>query len=816
MVYTYSDEELERIVDGVQPSESKFINLYVRVQIRSYEQFQRSDIRKEDYRNVVWQLVLAYLFAESHTRFSRKQIMVHTLRGLSAHFNFTFSDMARLLTESIQELEQTVGQLPELWGLLKEIRQDVQAGFQALDGDYRSHLIKEILSALRFGGKGDLGYPLSCEHLVYVLSDLLSCRNLLRELQETQIHRLVGIIIPLEKDYILSYASLLDHHKETAILAGKAGSEFRVLKWEFIFVVLLSAPVSAFSRKQFVLSVLQRLAAHYNLSITELIRFLTDDVELRQTYLSSAIFAVLRELGDELNPGKKQNVLKNPSFEDWVDFLYIPEIARKFINNHTEKQVKNLIVYLLPAHSEFIINYALLLDKGYSNGLLEGKAGGEFRTLKWEFILSCFFYDRNVAFHQKLFVYSVLKKLAAHYNQDVVLLIGYFLNEYPSVMESFPFTGLKTILKELYEEHLLPLKDVNVIRSKSAKELEQWAVYLFGGNPFMAGRQESYQIKWLMFFLEERNDIFRTLWKEGRLNIAVILQIVNRTPELRHLWLRRIGDSRLFEIYRRWLAVYSALKASFGEFGFLEPVAEYLSAWMVELTARPYLAWSETEIVRFLTERIRRSIPPGYVALLERLQLIGNNDITEIINQVKEFKKENEMEQEIMVDNAGVLLLFPFLSRAFKMNNWLDDINPRKFKDEPSRIRAIFFLQYLVYGKEDKYPETALFLNKVLVGGNFNTPLPSQLDLTDAEKHLADSMIEQVKSHWDKVRNISSTAFRQSFLQRKGKLTYISEHKKWTAKIEERAYDVLLQSLPWNYKLCPIVYSNEMIEVIWR
>lgn len=818
LVYSYSDEELERIVEIVQPSESKFIHLYVRVQIRSYESFHRPDIRKEDYRNVLWKLVLAYLFAESHTRFSRKQIIIHTLRGLSAHFNFTFFDMTRLLTESIRDLEQKVEQLPELWSLLKEIRQDVKTEFQTLDGDYRSHLVKEILAALRLGGKGDLVGTLSYEHLVYVLSDSLCCRNLLRELQELQIYLLIGIIIPSEKDYILSYARLLDHHKESGTLTGKSGSEFRILKWEFIFAVLLSAPISAFNRKYFVLGVLQRLAAHYNLSITELIRFLLEDIELRRTYLSSEIFPVLQELNQELNPSKERDTLKEISYEDWRVILSIPEVARKFISEHTEQQIRQVIIYLSPTQGEFIINYAALLEKGYSAGLLEGKAGGEFHALKWEFILSCFFYDKSIVSHQKYFVYFVLKQLAAHYNQNVVQLIGYFLNEFTSIWVESSFSGLKTILKELYEEHLFPLNDVSMIRTRSAKELEQWAVYLFGENRSVSGRQESYQMKWLVYFLEERSDILRTLWKEGRLDIAYILQIVNRTPALRHLWLRRIGDSRLLEIYRRWLSVYSVLKVQFGEFGFLDPIAEYMAFWMVELTARPYLGWSETEIVRFLTKRIRYHIPPGYTTLLDKVQWIGDKDMKEIIDQIKEFKKENEMEKEFTIENAGLVLLYPFLWRAFKMNDWLADGSIREFKNDEFRIRAIFFMQYLVYGKEEQYSEMQLMLNKVIVGGNMQNPLPGKLDLTDEEKRIGDSLIEGVKGAWDKLQHTSTQALRSSFLQRKGKLTDNTaklDRMSWILKVEGRAYDVLLDSFPWNYKIFPL-NDNNYVRVDWR
>lgn len=168
----YSDEQLEEIVRVVQPSDSKFITLYVRVQIRAYDAMKRSDVTREDYRNVVWTLVLAYLFAEGGGYYNRKQIVMHTIRGLAAHFNMPLVEMVRVLTESLQELEKRVEQLPELWSILKDIRADVKTALWALDGDYHVHLMREVVAALRIGGKGEAEDMLTREHLVGILSEI--------------------------------------------------------------------------------------------------------------------------------------------------------------------------------------------------------------------------------------------------------------------------------------------------------------------------------------------------------------------------------------------------------------------------------------------------------------------------------------------------------------------------------------------------------------------------------------------------------------------------------------------------------------------
>lgn len=125
---------------------------------------------------------------------------------------------------------------------------------------------------------------------------------MLSSLSEEEIHILVGVIIPTEKEFVISYARILGRHKDAAIFSGKAGDEFRLLKWEFIFAVLVRLPASVFSRKVFVLSVLQQLAAHYNLSVGSLILLLVEDEEIRGTFLSVQLLPVLQELKQELIP----------------------------------------------------------------------------------------------------------------------------------------------------------------------------------------------------------------------------------------------------------------------------------------------------------------------------------------------------------------------------------------------------------------------------------------------------------------------------------------------------------------------------------
>lgn len=825
LVWQFSDEELEQIVHVVQPSESKFIILYVRVQIHAYSVLHRPDISREDYRDAVWTLVLAYLFARSGGRFSRKQVVLHTLRGIAAHFNFALVEMIRLLTANVRHLTRRVGQLPEFWAILREIRRDIPAGLRALDGDFHAHLMREVLAALRLEGMkpDDASFFLSFGHISSLLADPDVCRALLRQLREPEIHRLVGILVPAEKEYVISYARVLDKHKEAGVLQGKAGGNFRLLKWEFIFAVLLAMPTSSFSRRLFVLSVLRRLSAHYNLSVTELLRLLRSDEPWKQACFLPELAEILRQLDEELHPHDSESFFARLSPGDWAQLMPVPRLARRFIRTHTEMQIADVLFRLIPGQAPFVLGYAGLLDRSRDRGMLEGKAGGEFRLLKWEFIFACVADGREVAFHQKTFVYTVLQMLAAHYNQQVTDLLSYFLHQLSSLVEALPFAGLRQILRELYEENMLPLAAAGRVRASSDKEIAQWLLALFGTSASLPLGREAWLEKWLVYCLDERSEVFRTLWREGRLDVSLLLSLVNRKPALRQLWLHKIGDKRLLAVYRRWLVLYAALDSRFRGCGFPGPAGDYLASWMVELTSRAYLSWSETEIMRFLAARARRVVPPAWTPLLDKIaHEAGRKDMTEIIEYITELKKEEIMKglkcekDSIDVRNVGVILFNPFLTKLFAQLGYLS-ADRSGFVTEDAQVRAVFLLQYVVYGEEREWPEMELELNKVLVGmTGEHRPLPRRIELEDTEKEWGDKMLEAAMRTWEKMRHTSKYAFRMGFLQREGLVDHYESEAKWEVRVKERAYDMLMDSLPWNFRLAKFPWMQERIEVQWR
>lgn len=182
-----------------------------------------------------------------------------------------------------------------------------------------------------------------------------------------------------------------------------------------------------------------------------------------------------------------------------------------------------------------------------------------------------------------------------------------------------------------------------------------------------------------------------------------------------------------------------------------------------------------------------------------------------------EFNDRNsDIETGIDVKNAGLMLPAIFYPMLYhKLGLFTDD--RKDFKDTESRIRAIFLLQYVVYGEQREWLEADLFLNKLLVGmEDSKESLPRRLELKWEETDLADNMLDAILHQWDKMRNTSPQGFRNAFLQRNGKVIWHADKKSWEVKVEQRAYDVLIDSLPWGYQMLKSPWSKHMITTTWR
>lgn len=193
-----------------------------------------------------------------------------------------------------------------------------------------------------------------------------------------------------------------------------------------------------------------------------------------------------------------------------------------------------------------------------------------------------------------------------------------------------------------------------------------------------------------------------------------------------------------------------------------------------------------------------------FTELLAELK-VSENEVAELVDAVQP--------DYITVTNAGLCLFAPWIIRLFGMLDLLTE-DKKDLKDMDARIRAIFILQRLVTAEQREYKESDLAFNRLLVACPFNIPLPKSLELTGKEIETVESMLVGVKANWPKMANTSVGGFQRSFIERDGQLE--QQEGKWVLTVENKAYDILLDSLPWSYKMIRLPWLKKPISVSWR
>lgn len=204
--------------------------------------------------------------------------------------------------------------------------------------------------------------------------------------------------------------------------------------------------------------------------------------------------------------------------------------------------------------------------------------------------------------------------------------------------------------------------------------------------------------------------------------------------------------------------------------------------------------------------------PPVSLKKKERLPNIISNSkpYTEVESEKEQVKDFLDIEEDtIYIQNAGLVLLHPFLTTYFNRTGLTKE---SKFIDEEAVFKAVHLSQFLVDGKEN-HPEQTLILNKILCGLPLEEPVPAEMVFTEQEKTVSMELLKVVLERWEKLKNTSIEGFRTSFLQREGALTNEEHTRK--LRVAQRGYDVLLQTLPWGIGLIKTPWMDQFLNVEW-
>ena len=312
-----------------------------------------------------------------------------------------------------------------------------------------------------------------------------------------------------------------------------------------------------------------------------------------------------------------------------------------------------------------------------------------------------------------------------------------------------------------------------------------------------------------------KNKIRRVLKLYPKQNIKSSLTLIH--PEL--VSSLKALDSVLIEEYKSSLPLALGLEHWEGviiyTFGYwssksiiLDTLKELLQMFIVQILKQLSM---EKEDLALLLKESRFDLPnPIKQNLIEWTLKSESSSLTNKIiePQIQEINTLDDSES-IFIQNAGLVLLWPFLSRLFDKLNLLDD---KDFIDNVSQQKAVLLTEYLVTGKTD-FQESFLTLNKLICGAPQDMFVDVNIFLEQFELDLCEFLLKSVIKNWEKINNSTISTLRETFLIREGVLRTSSID--FNLSIQKKPFDVLLSTLPWNISMIQTSFMKNRILVDW-
>lgn len=223
----------------------------------------------------------------------------------------------------------------------------------------------------------------------------------------------------------------------------------------------------------------------------------------------------------------------------------------------------------------------------------------------------------------------------------------------------------------------------------------------------------------------------------------------------------------------------------------------------LNLTANNTLSYKASGLAQVTDTRFQATANP----LLAKLPDVGAQTQANLQSHSEPSAAAVAINEGVYIDNAGLVLLHPFLPQFFRALQIADAVNLL----QPER--ALCLLHYLSTGQLSA-AEYELVLPKLLCNIPLTEPVQSYLTLTEQEIAEADVLLAAVIQHWEVLRNTGIDGLRATYLLRSGKISVRADGD-WLLQIENKAYDILLQQLPWGISIVKLPWMQKMLWVEW-
>ena len=126
--------------------------------------------------------------------------------------------------------------------------------------------------------------------------------------------------------------------------------------------------------------------------------------------------------------------------------------------------------------------------------------------------------------------------------------------------------------------------------------------------------------------------------------------------------------------------------------------------------------------------------------------------------------------------------------------------------------KGAHMLQYMVT-KEIGAPEEKLFLNKLLVGLPLDFPMSTDVEVTEADIEVTDSLLRAVANQWSMMKGAPPDQMRATWLVRDGIIKQKEDN--WLLQVEKKGFDLVLRRLPWGLVQVRVPWLEYVVDVEW-
>lgn len=362
--------------------------------------------------------------------------------------------------------------------------------------------------------------------------------------------------------------------------------------------------------------------------------------------------------------------------------------------------------------------------------------------------------------------------------------------------------------------------DVNVL--ESYRTLAHYVEY--GIKPWFISPASTFKPKEIVYTLIEGDktlfNIFLQEIEKTNLNFSRLIQLIPKADFFHkyHLFNQEKEFLSLFEQNLNAHEYHFFLTLWFKNFTILRPSVHQndFKEWFVELN-KQVLAFNEFSSA--LLERIIEQKASSFLIKKVAECIVHNSqkntksvkkELAENIKSDILATKTDLLKNSILLENAGLVLVWPFLSQMFAQLNWLEN---QQFKNKETLQKAVVWLHYLVFNHipED---ESLLLLNKILCGCPIDEVITfDEIFLTKEETVAIEDFKKKILYSWPQLKTTMTESLNDNFFNRTGMLT--SKREDWIVKVERKGIDVLIDRLPWPLSQIKLPWNNYLIQVNW-